>query len=58
MEFKGPLGELVFDNVKIPKENILPNKDGLGNPLVGQIQHPIWNRWGPDTCNGLLRYGL
>ena len=22
-------GELVFDNVKIPKENILPNKDGL-----------------------------
>ena len=23
-------GELVFDNVKIPKENILPNKDGLG----------------------------
>jgi glutaryl-CoA dehydrogenase len=26
-------GELVFDNVKIPKENILPNKDGLGGPL-------------------------
>ncbi len=26
-------GELVFDNVKIPKENILPNKDGLGAPL-------------------------
>jgi len=26
-------GELVFDNVKIPKTNILPNKDGLGAPL-------------------------
>ncbi|UMB59375.1 acyl-CoA dehydrogenase family protein [Lutibacter sp. A80] len=26
-------GELIFDNVKIPKENILPNKDGLGAPL-------------------------
>lgn len=26
-------GELVFDNVKIPKENILPNKDGLAAPL-------------------------
>lgn len=26
-------GELVFDNVKVPKENIFPNKDGLGAPL-------------------------
>ena len=26
-------GELVFDNVKIPKENLLPNKSGLGAPL-------------------------
>ncbi len=26
-------GELVFDNVKIPKENILPNVDGLRGPL-------------------------
>ncbi|HIF49813.1 MAG TPA: acyl-CoA dehydrogenase [Cytophagales bacterium] len=26
-------GELVFDNVKVPKENLLPNKDGLGGPL-------------------------
>lgn len=26
-------GELVFSDVKIPKENILPNKDGLGAPL-------------------------
>ena len=26
-------GELIFDNVKIPKENLLPNKTGLGAPL-------------------------
>lgn len=26
-------GELVFDNVKIPKENLLPNIDGLKGPL-------------------------
>jgi len=27
-------GELVFDNVKIPKENLLPVKSGLGAPLL------------------------
>lgn len=27
-------GELVFDNVKIPKENLLTEKDGLGAPLM------------------------
>ena len=27
-------GELVFDNVKVPKANLLPNKDGLGAPLL------------------------
>ena len=27
-------GELIFNNVKIPKKNILPNKDGLGAPLL------------------------
>ncbi len=26
-------GELVFDNVKIPKENLLPGKNGLGAPM-------------------------
>ena len=26
-------GELIFNNVKVPKENILPNKSGLGAPL-------------------------
>lgn len=27
-------GELVFDNVKIPKENLLPGKSGLGAPMM------------------------
>ncbi len=26
-------GELIFDNVKVPKENLMPNKSGLGAPL-------------------------
>ncbi len=26
-------GELIFDNVKVPKENLLPGKNGLGAPL-------------------------
>lgn len=28
-----PTGELVFDNVKVPKANLLPGKSGLGAPL-------------------------
>ena len=27
-------GELVFDNVKVPKENLLPNKSGLGAHMM------------------------
>jgi glutaryl-CoA dehydrogenase len=27
-------GELIFDNVKVPKENLLPNKSGLGHHLA------------------------
>lgn len=27
-------GELVFDNVKVPKANLLPGKNGLGAPLM------------------------
>src|SRR5690625_4289504 len=26
-------GELIFDNVKVPKENLLPGRSGLGAPL-------------------------
>ncbi len=28
-----PTGELVFDNVKVPKGNLLPNKSGFGAPM-------------------------
>ena len=28
-----PTGELVFDNVKVPKANLLPGKSGLGAPM-------------------------
>lgn len=27
-------GELVFDNVKVPKDNLLPGKNGLGAPMM------------------------
>lgn len=27
-------GELIFDNVKVPKENLLPGRDGLSAPLM------------------------
>ena len=27
-------GELIFDNVRVPKKNILPGKSGLGAPLM------------------------
>lgn len=36
-------GELVFDNVKVPKENLLPNVEGLRGPL---------------TCLNSARYGI
>lgn len=36
-------GELVFDNVKVPKENLLPNVSGLKGPL---------------TCLDSARYGI
>ncbi|MCC7298281.1 MAG: acyl-CoA dehydrogenase family protein [Bacteroidia bacterium] len=36
-------GELVFDNVRVPKENLLPNVEGLKGPL---------------TCLNSARYGI
>jgi len=54
-------GELVFDNVKIPKENILPNKDGLGAPLgcLDSARYGIaWGTIGTamDCYDTALRY--
>jgi glutaryl-CoA dehydrogenase len=54
-------GELVFDNVKIPKANILPNKDGLGAPLECLDSARYGIAWGTigtamDCYDTALRY--
>jgi glutaryl-CoA dehydrogenase len=54
-------GELVFDNVKIPKENILPNIKGLKGPLscLNMARYGIsWGAVGPalDCYDSALRY--
>ncbi|MBC7914839.1 MAG: acyl-CoA dehydrogenase family protein, partial [Pyrinomonadaceae bacterium] len=54
-------GELVFDNVKIPKENILPNVKGLKGPLgcLNQARYGIaWGALGAamDCYDTALRY--
>jgi glutaryl-CoA dehydrogenase len=54
-------GELVFDNVRIPKGNILPNKDGLGAPLgcLDSARYGIaWGTIGTamDCYDTALRY--
>lgn len=54
-------GELVFDNVKVPKENILPNIEGLKGPLgcLNQARYGIaWGALGAamDCYDTALRY--
>ena len=54
-------GELVFDNVKIPNGNILPNKDGLAAPLgcLDSARYGItWGAIGAamDCYDTALRY--
>ena len=54
-------GELIFSNVKIPKENILPEKDGLGAPLgcLDSARYGIaWGAIGAamDCYDTALRY--
>ena len=54
-------GELVFDNVKVPKENLLPEKDGLGAPLgcLDSARYGIaWGTIGAamDCYDTALRY--
>jgi len=54
-------GELVFDNVKVPKENMLPNKSGLGAPLgcLDSARYGIaWGAIGAamDCYDSALRY--
>jgi glutaryl-CoA dehydrogenase len=54
-------GELVFDNVKVPKENILPNARGLKAPLSCLTKARYGIAWGVvgaamDCYDTALRY--
>lgn len=54
-------GELVFDNVKVPKENLLPGKSGLGAPLGCLDSARYGIAWGAigvalDCYDSSLRY--
>ncbi len=54
-------GELVFDNVKVPKENIFPNVQGLKGPLgcLSKARYGIaWGALGAamDCYDSALRY--
>jgi glutaryl-CoA dehydrogenase len=54
-------GELIFDNVKVPKENLLPNKSGLGAPLGCLDSARFGIAWGVigaamDCYDTALRY--
>jgi len=56
-------GELIFDNVKVPKENLLSGKDGLGAPLgcLDSARYGIaWGAIGAamDCYDTALRYSL
>lgn len=56
-------GELVFDNVKVPKENILPNVKGLKGPLSCLTRARFGIAWGSvgaamDCYDTALRYSL
>ena len=54
-------GELIFDNVKVPKDHLLPNKSGLGAPLgcLNSARYGIaWGAIGAamDCYDTALRY--
>lgn len=56
-------GELVFDNVKIPKENLLPGKSGLGAPLMCLDSARYGIAWGAtgaamDCYDSARRYAM
>ena len=56
-------GELVFDDVKVPKENMLPGKSGLGAPLMCLDSARYGIAWGAlgaamDCYDAARRYAL
>lgn len=56
-------GELVFNDVKVPKENLLPNKSGLGAPMMCLDSARYGIAWGAigaamDCYDSARRYAL
>jgi len=56
-------GELVFDNVKVPKENLLPGKSGLGAPMMCLDSARYGIAWGTlgaamDCYDSARRYAM
>lgn len=56
-------GELVFNNVKVPKENLLPGKSGLGAPMMCLDSARFGIAWGAigaamDCYDSARRYSL
>lgn len=56
-------GEMVFDNVKVPKENVFPNVQGLKGPLMCLNSARYGIAWGVigaamDCYDAALRYSL
>jgi len=56
-------GELVFNDVKIPKQNLLPNKSGLGAPLMCLDSARYGISWGTlgaamDCYDSARRYAM
>lgn len=56
-------GELVFDNVRVPKENLLPGKSGLGAPLMCLDSARFGIAWGAigaamDCYESARKYSL
>jgi len=56
-------GELVFDNVKVPKENLLPGRSGLGAPLSCLDSARFGIAWGAigaalSCYDSALRYSM
>jgi glutaryl-CoA dehydrogenase len=56
-------GELVFNDVKVPKENLLPNKSGLGAPMMCLDSARYGIAWGAigaamDCYDSARRYAI
>ena len=63
MLFRSVTGELVFEDVRVPKKNVLPNVEGLRGPLTCLSKARYGIAWGAigaalDCYDSALRYSL